>query len=453
MAGRTADFTQGGIIGKIVAFAVPIVLAEMLQNLYNTVDSMVVGNFVGDKALAAVSVCSAISQMVVGFFNGMSIGASVIAARYFGSGERERLGASMRSAFAFAVVLGLLLSIVGIFAAPGLLSLISVPAEVYGDAVVYLRIYLAGILFTVAYNVAAGLLRAVGDSRGPFNVLVLVCALNIVLDLLFVTVWGWGVAGVSAATVLSQMVAVLVVFFRLKKHDGAFRLAFGELSRERDILRRVVSIGMPAGMQNCLISFSNLFVWRYISGFDAAAMAGLGAAQRIDRFVTLPCKGFGMAQTTFVSQNVGARKSERVKHGFKSCLLLSLSYCFTVSAALFAAAPYCIRLFNDTPAVVAAGIDMMHVMLPFYGFMALREVCLGTLRGYGDTRVPMILSLIGMVVLRQIYLATALALDRRIIHVYIGYPLAWAATAALTLGYYLAKRRRYEAMTSFSGAK
>lgn len=445
MERRTIDFTQGNILKKLTLFAIPIVLAELLQNLYNTADALVVGNFVGAKALAAVSVCTAISQMVVGFFNGMSIGASVVVSRYFGAGEEERMSASMRTGFASAVLLGTVLSVAGIFATPALIRMISVPPEVYGDAVIYLRIYLAGILFTVIYNVAAGLLRAVGDSRGPFKILAAVCALNVALDVVFVVWLKLGVAGVSIATVISQFISVLAVYARLRRVDSHFRLTFSELRRERGVIADMIGIGMPAGVQNSLILFSNLFVWKYISSFDAVSMAGMGAAGKIDRFVALPTKAFGLALTTYVGQNVGARKAERIRGGVRCCSALALCYSATLGTILFFSAEKMVRLFSSDIRVIAVGVAMMRTLLPFYAVMALREVALGVTRGYGDTKVPMFLSLFGMVVVRQVYLAIALSIQHRITLVFWGYPIAWGATTALTVGYYLLRRRSYEA--------
>ncbi len=444
MEQRTIDFTRGSILKKLILFAVPIVLAELLQNLYNTADALVVGNFVGDKALAAVSVCTAISQMVVGFFNGMSIGASVVVSRYFGAGKSERMSASMRTGFAASVLLGTALSVTGIFVTPSLIRMISVPSEVYGDAVIYLRIYLAGILFTVIYNVAAGLLRAVGDSRGPFLILAAVCALNVVLDVIFVVWLKLGVAGVSIATVISQSISVMFVYARLRRVDPSFRLTFSELSRERNVIRDMFGIGMPAGVQNSLILFSNLFVWRYISSFDAVSMAGMGAAEKIDRFIALPCKAFGLALTTFVGQNVGARKADRIGRGSRCAAALALCYCVVVSSTLFFLAEKLILLFNDTPQVVSVGVSMMHTLQPFYLVVALREVLLGTMRGYGDTRVPMFISLFGMVVVRQTYLAVALSIRHRVGYVFAGYPIAWVATTLMLVVYFLLRRRSYE---------
>ncbi len=441
---QTIDFTQGGILKKLTLFAVPIVLAELLQNLYNTADALVVGNFVGDKALAAVSVCTAISQLVVGFFNGMSIGASVVVSRYFGAGRHERMSASMRTGFAASVLLGTVLSVAGIFATPWLIRMISVPPEVYGDAVIYLRIYLAGILFTVIYNVAAGLLRAVGDSRGPFAILAAVCALNVGLDVFFVVRLRLGVAGVSIATVISQSISVLAVYVRLRRVEPSFRLTFSELRREGSVIRDMFDIGMPAGMQNSLILFSNLFVWRYISSFDAVSMAGMGTAEKVDRFIALPCKAFGLALTTFVGQNVGARKGDRIRSGSRCAAALAMGYCAVVCSSLYFSAERLILLFNDNPLVVSVGVGMIRTLQPFYIVVALREVLLGTMRGYGDARRPMFISLFGMIVVRQAYLAVAMAVEHRVGYVFAGYPIAWVVTTAMLVVYFLFRRRAYE---------
>lgn len=451
--GRTIDFTKGNIVWNLIIFSIPIVLGELLQNLYTAVDSIVVGNFVGDKALAAVSACAAISQMIIGFFNGMSIGSSVIASRYFGGNHKERLESAMRNSFAFAVILGFALSCSAVGAAGWLLRFIAVPEEVYTDAVIYLRIYLAGVMFTVIYNIGAGLLLSVGDSHSTFKILSLVCSLNIVLDVLFVRYLRMGVAGVGVATVFSQFTSVILVYRRLKTHSSSFRLTFNELINERAMIGDMIAIGMPAGMQNSLISFSNLFVWRYISSFNSAVMAGFGAAMRVDRFVALPCKAFGLALTTFVGQNVGAKQPKRVRQGFMDCLYLSGAYCAALGAVLYFLAPNSIMIFSRVPAVVENGVNMMHYLLPFYVFMALRETSLGILRGYGDAKVPMYLSLFGMVVLRQIYLAIALSIEHDPIHICIGYPLAWVVTALSVYIYWLYRRRFHESKLEMSRTK
>ena len=438
------DFTRGGITGQLILFSIPIILGELFQNLYNSVDSLVVGNFVGSHALAAVSVCSTLSNLLIGFFTGMSIGASVVVSRVFGGGNHEELSSSIRVSFTFSVVLGMGLSVLGILLTPQLVRLSAAPPEVYAEAVVYLRIYLAGLMFTVIYNIGAGSLRAGGDSRHPFLILLVSCCINIVLDLLFVVRLPLGVAGVGIATVISQCVSVLLVCRRIFRYDRSFRLAFGELARRRGIIADVTGIGMPSGLQSALISFSNLFVWRYIGGFGPAAMAGVGVAQRLDKFVSMPCKSFGLTITTFVSQNTGAGNHARARRGIQSCLLLGLGVTWGLGFLVYRFAVPCVSLFNSDPQVVEIGVAMMRTIVPLYFFLSIREVYLGVLRGYGNTRIPMLLSLIGMVGLRQVFLAVSMRLRPSLFNIYICYPLAWGTTAAMIAAYYLLTRRRYE---------
>lgn len=438
------DFTQGPITGQILIFSIPIVLGELFQNLYNSVDSLVVGNFVGSNALAAVSVCDTLSNLLVGFFTGMSVGSSVVVARAFGSGDREELSTSIRVAFGFSVLLGAALSLLGILLTPVLIDVVAAPPEVRAEAMSYLRIYLAGLMFTVIYNIGAGILRAVGDSRNPFLILLLACCVNILLDVVFVAVLSLGVAGVGIATVISQGLSVLLVYRRIARFDPAFRFAPREIGVQRGIIADVMGIGMPSGLQSALISFSNLFVWRYVGGFGPEAMAGIGIGQRVDKFVAMPCKAFGTTITTFVSQNTGAGNYDRARRGVRSCLTLALLVAVTMGATVFFFAPACAALFDPNPAVVEIGVAMMRTMLPFHSFFAMREIYIGLLRGYGNTRMPMLLSLVSMVGLRQLFLSVTMRLRPALINIYLCYPLAWAATALLIWGYYRAVRHRYE---------
>jgi len=433
---KQTDFTKGNIVLQMIAFSIPILLGEMFQNLYNSVDSLVVGNFVGKNALAAVSVCATLVNLIVGFFNGMSIGSSVVVSRAFGGRNEEKLNRSMRVAFSFSVVLGVVLSVCGIFLTPFLVRLSDAPAEVYPDAVSYLRIYLAGIMFTVIYNISAGILRAVGDSRTPFKILVFTSCINIVLDLVFVVVIPLGVAGVGVATIFAQFVSVAMAYKKLKTMNPQFCLNVREAFKNRDIIMEVTGIGMPSGLQGALISFSNLFVWRYVNGFGATAAAGIGIAQRLDKFIVLPCKAFGLTVTTFVSQNMGAGNKERAKKGGWRCLLLSIVVTNSIGFVVYCFADMSVALFNSDPEVIAYGSAMMHYIIPLYTLMAVREIYLGILRGYGNTKVPMVLSLIGMVVVRQIYLAISMRVAPSIENIYFCYPMAWGVTAALVFIYY-----------------
>lgn len=417
-------------------FSLPIVMGEVLQNLYSSVDSLVVGNFVGRNALAAVSVSETLVNLLVGFFTGMSMGSSVIVSRAFGSRDEELLERSMRVSFTYSVALGVCLSIVGIFVTPWLVRLSAAPEEVYKEAVLYLRIYLAGILFTVIYNISAGILRAVGDSRTPFVILMVSCVTNILLDLVFVVYFSLGVAGVGFATILSQALSVCLAYRQIHKRSPAFRPDFAEAAGNRAIVAEVTRIGMPSGLQTSFISFSNIFVWRYINGFSATAMAGIGIAQRLDKFINMPSKAFGLTITTFVSQNTGAGDQVRARKGEKHCLFLSYLVTGTLGILVYTFAEPSVAMFSSDPEVIRYGVDMMHSLIPFYTFMVLRDVYQGILRGYGNTKVPMALSLIGMIVVRQIFLAVSMHFNHSIVNIYIGYPLAWVVTAVLTFLYY-----------------
>ena len=434
---KTINFTTGGVIGKLILFAVPIIISELLQNLYNSVDSIVVGRFVSDAALAAVSVCTPIVQLMVGFFNGMSIGNTVVTAKAFGSGDEEATKRAVRYAFSFSIALGVVVSVLGIFLAPVLLDLTGCNADIYGEAITYLRIYLAGLMFTVIYNCGTGILRAIGDSRTPLYILAVTSVLNIILDVLFVAVFGWGTAGVGIATILAQGLSMLLVAIVLRRRIKAPCIAMKETWTDgRKTVLSSVRIGFSAGLQNALISFSNIFVWSYINRFPTSVAAGIGAANKVDRFAVLPCKSLAMTTTTFVSQNLGARNYQRARKGFWYGFGLCAAVTLPLAAVLRAFAETAVGIFSKDAAVIEAGAGMTRFLSLFYIIIVVREVLLGYLRGYGRSRMPMILTLIGMVGLRQLYLAVATARDPSSLQiVYNSFPLGWAAATVLLLAY------------------
>ncbi len=439
---KAVDFTKGNIVGGIVAFSLPIVLGELLQNLYNSVDALVVGNFAGKNALAAVTVGGVIANMVVMFFNGMSVGASVAISKAFGRGDPEALRFKVRVAFTFSLLLGVGLSLLGILLTPQLLDLAGTRPEYYAEALTYLRIYLAGLMFTVIYNNAAGILRAVGDSRTPFRILAFSCGVNIVLDVALTGALRLGVTGVALATVISQALSTLLAYRAIGRGQGTHCVDFGKLWRVgASTVREILSVGMAAGLQSALIGLSNIFVTRYMNLFSTASVAGIGIAQRIDRFVILPAKSFGITMTTFVSQNLGAGRDERIRDGRRQCMLTAVGVTLAFSALVYVFAHACVSLFNPEPEVVAVGVAMVRVMALMFWVMAVREVLLGYLRGYGRSFGPMVLSLVGMIGVRQAYLAATLRVPQpEIAHIYRCYPIGWAATTALLLIYYLAVR-------------
>ena len=433
---KVINFTTGGVIGKLILFSVPIIISELLQNLYNSVDSIVVGRFVSDAALAAVSVCTPIVQLMVGFFNGMSIGNTVVTAKAFGSGDEEATARAVRYAFSFSVALGVVVSVLGILLAPVFLDLTGCNEEIYGEAITYLRIYLAGLMFTVIYNAGTGILRAIGDSRTPLYILAFTSVLNIGLDVLFVAVFHWGTAGVGIATILAQGLSMLLVAAVLKSRIKSPCIAMKETWKYgRKTVLSSVSIGFSAGLQNALISFSNIFVWSYINSFPTGVAAGIGAANKVDRFVVLPCKSLAMTTTTFVSQNLGARNYERARKGFWYGFGLCAAVTLPLTALVYAFAPEAVGLFSQDAAVIAAGAGMTRYLSRLYILLVIRDVLLGYLRGYGRSRMPMILSLIGMVGIRQIFLAVATARSSSLDIIYASFPIGWGAAMVLLLIY------------------
>lgn len=437
------NFTQGDMLRATVLFSVPLIFGELLQNLYNSVDAFVVGNFVDQYALAAVTVCGVIANMIVNFFNGMSVGANVAVAKANGSGDQERTRLAVRSAFSFGVVLGVVLSVFSIMIAPQLLRFTGAQESYFAEAEVYLRIYLAGLVFTVIYNNAAGILRALGRADIPFRILVISCGMNIALDLLLTGALHMGVVGVGIATVVSQGTSAVLIYRATSRCIQSCCFDLMEMIHlGKGIVVEILSVGAAAGIQSALIGFSNIFVTRYMNWFDAETVAGIGVAQRLDRFVILPAKSFGITMTTCVGQNLGAGNYARIKRGERGCMAIAFTVTLALSAIVYFFASQCVALFNPNPAVVETGVAMMHVLAPMFWIMAVREVLLGVLRGCGHSVCPTVLSLIGMVGVRQAFLAFTMHYNPAIENIYYCYPIAWAATLLLLVFYYLIVRRR-----------
>ena len=436
MKKSSTDLTEGNIVRLIIIFALPILVGQIFQNLYNSVDAIVVGKYVGTTALAAVSSSSDIAQLLIGFFTGLSTGCGVLFARYFGAKDHAKLHDSIHTSLAFAILLGLVMAVLGVIFTPMLLNVVGCPADVYDEASEYLRIYFAGILFTSIYNVGAGILRAVGDSRSPFYFLVFSSVVNIILDLLFVAQLGMGVSGVAIATVISQLASVGLVFYRLINTDDVYKVTLKALKIDCGLLLEVIDLGLPAAIQSCLISTSNLFVQRYLNGFGSAAMAGTGAAKKIDKFVGLTSQSLGLSVTTFVSQNYGAGKLDRAFKGIRYCLIMNFIMIAALGIPVYAFADVFVKIFTSDAEAVGYGVSMIRVMMPLYIFQALNALFSGATRGFGRSRNVMILSILGMVVCRQIFLAISMSINHTIVNVYYGYPLGWAFSALFVYLYY-----------------
>ena len=437
------DFTKGSIYKGLLLFAIPIMLGEVFQNLYHSTDSVVLGNFAGESALAAVSVCSTLTNLLIGFCNGMSVGGTVVVSKAFGSGDRERLEDSVKYTYSFSILLGIAISVLGLVLAPFLVKLSNVNTDIYSHALTYVRIYSAGLLFTIVYNTAAGILRGMGDMRTPFLILLITCSLNIVLDLAFCAVLKLGIAGVAWATVISQALSV-IISYRVIRHRLGFKCIDikDTIKNGKETLVEALDVGISAGLQGSLISFSNLFVWRYINRFSTATVAGIGIGQRIDKFVSLPTTAFGTAVTTFAGQNMGAGNYARIKQGVNDALILSCGITVVLGVIVFPIAGILASAFNRNPEVVQVATAMTRTLTPFYIINSIRQIFMGVLRANHRSKTTMILTLAGMVGVRQIYLAIAMATIPSIKIIYFGYPIGWAAAFIFVSLYYLGCRKK-----------
>ena len=444
MKKSSMDLTQGSIIRLILVFASPIFIGQVFQNLYNSVDSIIVGHFVGTTALAAVSSCSDISFLFTGFFTGLSAGAGVLFARHFGAKDYDKLHDAIHTSVFFSTILGLIMATIGILCTPVLLAIIDCPADVYPEASSYLRIYLIGVLFTSIYNVGSGVLRAVGNSRSPLYYLIASSLTNIALDLICVVWLGMGVEGVAIATVVSQLISVVLVFRKLLTTQDVYRLHIRDLKIDKSILLQVMDLGLPAALQSCLLSISNLFIQRYINVFGSSAMAGIGAAKKIDKFAGLIGQSLGLATTTFVSQNVGARRTDRAFRGIRICLTLAFVSVACIGIPVYYNAEFFISLFTEDASAIGFGVSMVHTMMPFFFIQSINQVFANATRGFGKSRVVMVCSLAGMVGMRQLFLAIVTSIRNDVRFVYLGYPLGWffAALFVTTYFYFAIYRKR-----------
>ncbi len=429
--------TVGPIFGQLVLFSLPLMLGNVFQMLYNTVDSIIVGNFVSKQALAAIGSTTMITNMMVFFFNGFSIGAGVTIGQYFGARDMDNLHRAIETTMAATFLLSVVFSGVGVALVRPLLLMMSTPEDVFADAATYLRIYIGGISGLLIYNMGSGILRAVGDSTRPLYFLILTSILNIILDLFFVLVLKAGIAGAAIATILSQFLSGTLILVLLTRTKDIYRLNWKELRLDFPILRQIFAVGLPAAIQSVLTAFSNIFVQSYINIFGSDCMAGWSSYNKLDQFIMLPMQSMAMAATTFVSQNVGAGNDRRADRGTVSALLLTCGITGVIIALLIGFAPSAVRLFSPDPAVIEYGVLFIRTNVAFLLFNCINHVLAGALRGRGDSRAPMIIMLSTFVGVRQVYLYVVtrfVANTPRIVG--FGYPVGWVCCCALELFYF-----------------
>ena len=439
------DMTRGPIAKQILLFSLPLMLGNVFQMLYNTVDSIVVGNFVGKEALAAVGSTTMIVNMLVFFFNGFSVGAGVVIARHFGERDMDRLHVAVETTMAMTFILCGLFTLIGIAGVRPMLQLMSTPEDVLPEATTYLTIYFWGFSGLLIYNMVSGILRAVGDTTRPLMFLILTSVLNIILDLAFVLGLKAGVAGVAWATILSQFISAGLTLLLLSRTNDIYRLTWSDLRVDPGVLRRIFAVGLPAGIQSVITAFSNVFVQSYINFFGSGCMAGWSCYNKLDQFIMLPMQSTAMAATTFVSQNVGAKQEARADRGTFITIALALAITGAGALALFVFAAPAVRLFSQDPSVIEYGVLFMRANTFFLLFNCVNHTLAGALRGRGDSRAPMFIMILCFVVIRQIYL---FAVTRFVANtpflVGFGYPVGWMSCCAIEVTYFLRRRRGWQ---------
>lgn len=433
----TNGITEGVIWKQLLLFFFPILFGTFFQQLYNTVDAIIVGRFVGKEALAAVGGTTAtLINLLVGFFVGLSSGASVIISQYYGAGRRDKVQDAIHTSVALSIVGGLILMAAGILLSPWAMRAMGNPEELMPHSLTYIRIYFGGVIFNLLYNMGSGILRAVGDSKRPLYYLIAACAANIILDVLFVVILRWEVFGVAAATVLSQVISAVLVIYTLVKTKECYQLDWTKVGFTRSAFQGIIRIGLPAGLQSVMYAFSNIIIQASVNSFGTNTIAVWTAFGKIDSLFWMMIGAFGVAITTFAGQNYGAGKNERVKKGVRDCMKIAMGASIGLSIIICLIGQYFYRLFTTDPKVIEIGMEMLYFIVPtFFTYVAI-EVLSGALRGVGDSFIPMVVTCLGVCVLRIFWVAAAVPLWHNIKTVMFCYPLTWVVTSILFLVYY-----------------
>ena len=429
--------TEGTIWKKMLLFALPIFLGNVFQQFYNAFDSWCVGNFIGEDALAAVSSSSSLIFMMVSFFNGIAMGAGVIIARYYGAKDYEAMEKAIHTDVAFGLVSGAVLTVAGVALTPTILGWMGTPENVLPQSIAYFRFYFCGAIFTVMYNIFVGILHAVGDSRHPLYYLIFASFVNVALDLLFVAGFHWGVGSAAVATTISQGISALLCCIRLMRYETPYQLKWRKVRFHKKSMAQIVRYGLPSGVQNSVIAVANVVVQSNINSSGDAAMAGCGSYSRLEGFAFLPITCFSQALSTFVGQNLGAGKHERVKKGVGFGIVCSCLMAELVGVISWVFAPQLISIFNQNPEVISYGAGHMRTICLFYCLLAFSHCIAGILRGAGKAVVPMITMLACWCLIRVTYITVALPLANQLQTISWAYPITWTCSSVVFLIYFL----------------
>lgn len=427
--------TSGSIWKTILIFSIPLIIGNLLQQTYNTIDSMIVGNFVGSSALAAVGSSTALINLLISFAQGIAVGSGIIVAQSLGSNARKDVRISIHTSMALALVLGLVISIMGYVFAPWLLEKMQTPSEVMPESIEYLRVFSLGLIFNVIYNMEAGILNAVGNSKRSLLYLSIASFTNVVLDFIFIKYLGMGVRGAAIATNISQFISALLALLFLLRVPEIYKVSLKKIKIHKDMALRIIKVGIPTAIQGTVISLSNVIMQSSVNVFGAMPMAGFGAFIKIDGFNILPVLSLSLAITTFAGQNYGAGKIDRVKKGMWTTLFMTIIYTIISGTMLYNFAPKVIALFTKEPDVIAAGVLATKFFCPFYFLLAIMHSLAGTVRGTGRTVPPMLIMILSLCVFRILAAKFVIPHYNTIENVYLLYPISWTIGAILMIGY------------------
>ena len=432
---NTVLMTEGGIFKNLLFFATPLILGNLLQQMYNAVDSIIVGNYVGSNALAAVGAGASLIYLLIAFSLGASVGAGVIVSQYLGANDKEGVHKAVHTAMTISIILGLILTAGGILFSRKLLVMMNTPAEILDDAACYLRIYSYGLIFNVVYNMAAGILNAAGNSRRSLMYLAAAAVVNIFMDLLLIAGLKIGVAGAAIATNFSQAISCILALWFLFRVPADYRISLKSLRIHKAMALRIIQIGLPTGIQNMVISFSNILIQASINQYGATAVAGFSAYLKIDGFNILPVLSFSMAITTFIGQNYGAGKYDRMKKGMWVTLFMGIVYTVLTGILLLTFSGQIMRLFSEDVGVIAYGQTAMRYFCPFYWILAILHSLAGTVRGTGKSIPPMVVLLVSLCLFRIVWIQLVLPYYTSIEGIFILYPVSWLVGAVLMILY------------------
>lgn len=424
----TADMTTGPFFKKIILFSIPLIFTGLLQLVYNTADTVIVGRFAGKQALAAVGSTGSLVALILNVFMGLAMGAGVVTAKYIGAGNMQKVKRCTHTAMLLSVVCGVAVGIIGFFVSGWMLQIMNVEAEILALSTLYLKIYFLGAPGMLIYNFGAAILRSHGDTQRPLYILFLSGIVNIVLNLILVIPVMLGVSGVAIATVVSQYISAALVVVCLLRTDSVIKIHLKELRIHKSELLEIVKIGVPAGIQNSMFSIANVIIQSSVNAFGENAMAGIAAGSNYDSYIYTCTNAFAQTTMTFTSQNVGAEKYENVSKIYGRCLLLTCVVAGGLSCIGYVLRSQIVGIFSDVPEVIAIGAERMQLIMPFYITCSLQDVAAGQIRGLGRSTEPMLVSLIGTCGVRLLWIFVFLPMNRTLMNLFIAYPLSWAIT-------------------------